>query len=70
MTKKVTTNKPNTEAAAGLKQMKVFLNTNEHAVVTTAARMAGATVSEYMKQAVLEKAKRDAKDIVALIDKV
>lgn len=70
MARKATTNKPDTETGSGLKQMKVFLNTNEHAVVTTAARMAGTTVAEYMKQAVLSKAKRDAANIVALIDKV
>ena len=50
------------------KQMKVFLSTQEHAVVSVAANMKGMTIRDYMRKAVIEQAKRDAKDINKIID--
>jgi len=50
-----------------VKQMKTTMNIKEHAVVTTAARMQGITVAEYMKKAVINKAKEDAKDFSEVI---
>ena len=50
------------------KQMKIWLATNEHAVVTTAASMAGKTVAEYMKAAVLKQAKQDAKLFLGVVN--
>ena len=44
-----------------VKQMKLFLSVQEHAVVTMAANMKGMNVGDYMKQAVIEHAKKDAK---------
>ena len=49
------------------KQMKTTMNIKEHAVVTTAARMQGITVAEYMKKAVINKAKEDAKEFSEVI---
>jgi hypothetical protein len=53
-----------------IKQMKTTMNIKEHAVVTTAARMQGITVAEYMKKAVINKAKEDAKDFSEVIKAV
>ena len=50
------------------KQMKVFLTIQEHAVVTLAANMKGMNVGDYMKKAVIEQAKKDAKEMNKLID--
>ena len=50
-----------------VKQMKTTMNIKEHAVVTTAARMQGITVAEYMKKAVINKAKEDAKEFSEVI---
>ena len=58
------TNKPAT------KQMKVFLTIQEHAVVTLAANMKGMNVGDYMKQAIIEQAKKDAKEMNKLIDSI
>jgi len=52
------------------KQMKVFLSTEEHAVVTLAANMNGMNVGDYMKKAVIEQAKKDAKEMNKLIDSI
>ena len=52
------------------KQLKIFLTTKEHTVVTTAAKMQGLSTSDYMKQAVIEKAKIDAQALMQLIDEI
>ena len=52
------------------KQMKVFLTTPEHAVVTATANMKGMNVGDYMKQAVIEQAKKDAKEMNKIIDSI
>jgi uncharacterized protein (DUF1778 family) len=52
------------------KQMKIFLSFEEHAVVTMAANMKGMNVGDYMKRAVLEMAKRDAKEMNRIIDSI
>jgi hypothetical protein len=54
----------------GKKQMKLFLNNSEHSVVTAAASMKGMSVADYMKAAVLEKAKEDARGLLAIIDTI
>jgi uncharacterized protein (DUF1778 family) len=66
MNKKV----PNDKSAdkPPMKQMKVFLTTQEHAVVTAAANMKGMQVGDYMKQAVIDHAKKDAKEMNKIID--
>lgn len=69
MAKKVTETKPKQEKE-DKKQMKVWLSTHEHAVVVTAAHMAGMNVTDYMKAAVLEKAKKDAKGFSSIIDSI
>lgn len=51
-----------------MKQMKVFLSFAEHAVVTAAANMKGMHVGDYMKQAVIEQAKKDAREMNKIID--
>lgn len=50
------------------KQLKVFLSIHEHAVVTAAANMQGMQVGDYMKKAVMERAKIDAKKMNSIID--
>lgn len=52
------------------KQMKVFLSTEEHAVVTLAANLKGMNVGDYMKRLVIEQAKKDAKEMNKLIDSI
>lgn len=52
------------------KQMKIFLTIQEHAVVTLAANMKGMHVGDYMKQAVIEQAKKDAKEMNKIIDSI
>ena len=52
------------------KQLKVFLNTQEHAVVSTAAKMQGMTLAEYMKTAIIQKAKIDARAFAQMIEDV
>lgn len=71
MAKKASTPTQADTAQTAQKQMKIWLATNEHAVVTTAASMAGQTASAYMKAAVLKQAKQDAKlflDVVKSIE--
>ena len=58
------TNKPAT------KQMKVFLTNQEHAVVTLAANIKNLNVGDYMKKAIIEQAKKDAKEMNKLIDSI
>jgi len=53
-----------------VKQMKVFLNHKEHAVVTMAANMKGMQVGDYMKQAVIAQAKKDVKGVSKIIDSI
>lgn len=61
----------NTQASGNkIKQMKVFLSTEEHAVVTLAANMKGMNVGDYMKRVVIEQAKKDAKEMNKLIDSI
>lgn len=50
------------------KQMKVFLNLNEHAIVTMAANLKGMHVRDYMKRAAVEQAKKDVKEVNKIID--
>lgn len=52
------------------KQMKVFLSTEEHTVVTLAANLKGMNVGDYMKRAVIEQAKKDAKEMNKIIDSI
>lgn len=53
-----------------MKQLKVFLNTQEHAVVSTAAKMQGMTLADYMKTAIIQKAKIDARAFTQMIEDV
>lgn len=66
MSKKVPNDKPADKSPT--KQMKVFLTIHEHTVVTAAANMKDMQVGDYMKQAVIEKAKKDAKEINKIIE--
>ena len=68
MSKKV----PNDKSAnkPPMKQMKVFLSIQEHAVVTAAANMQGMQVGDFMKQAVIEQAKKDARKMNDIIDSI
>ena len=50
------------------KQMKVWLSDPEHVVVVTAALMAGMNITDYMKAAVLENAKKDVKGFPSYIE--
>ncbi len=68
MNKKTPNDKPTDKSQT--KQMKVFLSNTEHAVVTMAANMKGMQVGDYMKKAVIEQAKKDAKDINRIIDSI
>ena len=52
------------------KQMKLFLSIQEHTVVTAAANMKGLNVGDYMKQAVINQAKKDAKEMNKIIDSI
>ncbi len=52
------------EDISHLKQMKVSLNPHEHAVVTAAANIKGMHLRDYMRQAVIDQAKKDAKAFV------
>lgn len=52
------------------KQMKVFLTFQEHAVVTAAANMRGMQVGSYMKEAVINQAKEDAKEMNKIIESI
>ncbi len=52
------------------KQMKVFLSVQEHAVVTMAANMKAMHVGDYMKQAVIDQARKDAKEMNKIIDSI
>lgn len=51
-----------------MKQLKVFLNTQEHTVVSTAARLQEMTMADYMKAAIIQKAKVDARAFAQMID--
>ena len=68
MSKKVPAKKSDSTPAT--KQMKVFLTIQEHAVVTLAANMKGMHVGDYMKLAVIEQAKKDAKEMNKIIDSI
>ena len=59
-----------TKANESMKQMKVFLNPHEHAVVSAAASMKGMNLRDYMRQAVIDQAKKDAKALNAIIDTI
>lgn len=52
------------------KQMKVFLSLQEHIVVRAAAHLQGVFMKDYMKQAVLEQAKKDTKSFDKVIESV
>ncbi|TWU15482.1 hypothetical protein [Allorhodopirellula heiligendammensis] len=56
------------EGKGTTKQLKILLSINEHAVVTAAANMQGMQVGDYMKRAVIDQAKIDAKKMNAIID--
>ena len=49
------------------KQLKVFLTLEEHAAVSVAANAKEMSIGDYMKTAVIEKAKKDS---VAMIKKI
>ena len=68
MSKKTT--KDNTVSTPPTKQMKLFLSHPEHAVVTMAANLKGQNVGDYMKRAVIEQAKKDAKEMDNIIDSI
>jgi len=53
-----------------MKQMKVFLSIQEHTVVTAAANMKGMQVGDYMKQTVINQAKKDAREMNKIIDSI
>ena len=50
--------------------MKIFLSHKEHAVVTLAANIKGTKVGDYMRSAVIERAKIDAKEMDKIIDSI
>lgn len=52
------------------KQLKVFLTAKEHTVVSLAANMGNMTITDYMKRAVIEQAKKDAKSFARVIDDI
>ena len=52
------------------KQMKVVLSIQEHVVVTAAANMNSMNVCDYMKRAVIEQAKVDAKEMSKIIESI
>jgi hypothetical protein len=68
MSKKTTND--NTVSTPPTKQMKLFLSVQEHAVVTMAANIKRMKVGEYMKQAVIVQAKKDAKGMNKIIDSI
>lgn len=53
-----------------IKQMKVFLSLKEHTVVRTAANLKGMLIRDYMKEAVIEQAKKDTKSFDKIIESV
>ncbi|MGZ0174682.1 MAG: hypothetical protein ACKVHE_34715 [Planctomycetales bacterium] len=63
---------PNDKSAStpATKQMKIFLSHREHAVVTLAANLKNMTVGDFMKSAVIEQAKKDAKAMNKIIDSI
>lgn len=65
-------NDPDKTKAIGIikKQMKVFLTSEEHTVVTLAANIKGMNVGDYMKKIVIEQAKKDAKEMNNIIDSI
>lgn len=52
------------------KQMKLWLTFTEHRVVAMAAAMNGISIKEYMRQAVTEQAKKDAKKFGKMDNKI
>lgn len=52
------------------KQMKIFLNNREHAVVVMAANLQGKSLGEYMKSVVIAQAKKDAREMSRIIDEI
>jgi uncharacterized protein (DUF1778 family) len=68
MSKKVPAKK--TASTPTTKQMKIFLSHQEHAVVTLAANIKNMTVGDFMKSAVIEQAKKDAKAMNKIIDSI
>jgi uncharacterized protein (DUF1778 family) len=44
-------------------QMKVFLDTQEHRLLRVAAAVANVTIQEFMKAAILDRARTDTKNI-------
>ena len=52
------------------KQMKVFLNQKEHAVVRAAANLKRMFIRDYMRQAVIDQAKKDVKGWDKIIESV
>lgn len=53
-----------------MKHMKLILDIKEHSVVTTAARMQGITVAEYLKKTVIAQAKQDAKEFSKVLEAI
>jgi hypothetical protein len=50
-----------TEPKLTTKQLKIFLSTNEHAVVATAAKLKAMQIKDYLRLAVITAAKEDSK---------
>ena len=64
------TSSETTASTPPTKQMKIFLSNQEHAVVTLAANIKNMNVGDYMKRAVIEQAKKDAKKMNEIIDSI
>jgi hypothetical protein len=58
------------EAGSRSVQMKVFLNRREHAVVSTASNMKGMKIGEYLRKAIIDQAKIDARDFIKMIEEL
>lgn len=63
-------NKSDGSSTETLKQLKIFLNPKEHAVVTMAAHLQGKGIGEYLKLVVIAQAKKDAREMNKLIDEI
>jgi len=53
-----------------IKHLKLTLDIKEHSVVTTAARLQGITVAEYLKKTVIARAKQDAKEFSKVLETI
>jgi len=51
-------------------QMKVFMDHDEHTVITAGANLKKMSVADYMRAAILKQAKEDARELAAIIDTI